>query len=531
MWFIVVVGLEPQLSIFLLNFSMGAGRFRQEARNGITPSGFHYSEKSTKDTNYYHQISNFGFISNHNPLPLRTPYLLLTFANPLNVPKAYLAFLNRESALVYQHLEHLALEDKCDVNRIPDATVEQVFDTIEKWQKRKDLVLFHYGGHASGEDLFLITESGDSRAANAEGFAELLGSLPSLQLVFLNGCSTKGQVDLLLRKGVKAVIATAAPVQDEMAVDFAGRFYQNLAAGASIGMAFGQARTFLMTKYHHKVLTLEESRSLAFEEVFDDALPWGIYVQKGAESVLEWRLPQEKLNRSQDEIEKENQLNTELLSQINVGLEALKPIGEAARFPQKLVLALVVVLGVGLSLLGYLTWQNQSGAADTFDLSLYFYDGADKSAFIESGVAKVIYDQAPDVAYPIRGGKIELKNLSKNLRGESLKINPAVTGYAEEQIVLTVPKEGNLLEVVLPEKTYQSEIQGSVRNRAGQPVEGAWVIMGKDTSFTNMLGDFEMTVVVPFGQRQRMRIIYNNEEVYNGEETISPNPIHILLRK
>lgn len=53
--------------------------------------------------------------------------------------------------------------------------------------------------------------------ANANGLARLLGQRPNLQLVFLNGCSTEGQVAELLAQGVKVVIATDAPVNDRKA--------------------------------------------------------------------------------------------------------------------------------------------------------------------------------------------------------------------------------------------------------------------------------------------------------------------------
>ena len=39
------------------------------------------------------------------------------------------------------------------------------------------------------------------------GLAQLMGIQKELQLVFLNGCATKGQVEQLFAAGIKAVIA------------------------------------------------------------------------------------------------------------------------------------------------------------------------------------------------------------------------------------------------------------------------------------------------------------------------------------
>ena len=463
----------------------------------------------------------------------RTPYILLTFANPHQVPREYLPFLHRESARVYEALEKFALEDTCDVNRIPDATVEMIFNTIEKWQKRKDLILFHYGGHASGQELLLVTDGGASRAANAQGLAELLGSLPDLQLVFLNGCSTRGQVRLLLEQGVKAVIATSEPVQDQMAVDFASRFYQNLAEGDTIGNSFQQARKFVRAKYNRGVLTPEESRSFLLEmfsrEDDESELPWGIYHQPGGEEVLEWRLPQNKLNRSAAEIEEETRRSNELLDQIRQGIDALRPVREAGERSRRRLFPLAGVLAVVLCLLGYFSWQSFT-ASRTFDLGILMYGDEEKAMPVSEGSVRVIYDGSPEVNYPINGGRIEVKDLSSALRGGEIKLQPSVEGFSEEQVALRVPESGGLLEVVLTPKTFASGISGTVKKADGSPLTGAAVMVGNVKAETNELGDFTMVVPVAYGARQRMRIIHNNIELYNGEEVISPNSIRIMVR-
>lgn len=223
------------------------------------------------------------------------PVILLTFANPLLVPRDYLAALTRESAVLYQHLISYEIEDRCNIDRIEHATVDVIFDTVEAWRRRKDIVLFHYGGHATQEALLFNTAEGGTHAAQAKGLAKLLGSLDSLNLVFLNGCSTRGQVELLLNQGVRAVVATSTPINDQMAGDFADRFYQNLGQGSTIEEAFAQASMFVETKYDYAVQPPQAFRSLTFEEEAEAPreLSWGLYLNEGSEDVLAWRLPQE----------------------------------------------------------------------------------------------------------------------------------------------------------------------------------------------------------------------------------------------
>ena len=120
------------------------------------------------------------------------------------------------------------------------------------FQRHRDrIALFHFGGHADGDRL-LLQSALEPRPAYAEGLATLLGQQRGLKLVFLNGCSTRPQVKRLLDAGVPAVIATARPIDDGVATEFAVAFYQALTTGysgdnrkitggCSLAIAFAQA--------------------------------------------------------------------------------------------------------------------------------------------------------------------------------------------------------------------------------------------------------------------------------------------------
>ena len=103
-------------------------------------------------------------------------------------------------------------------------------------------MIFHYGGHASGDGLFLESAGLEGAVAHAEGLATFLGQRRNLELVFLNGCSTRAQAAGLLEAGVSAVIATARAIEDTVALEFAAAFYSELAAGATLRAAYEAAR-------------------------------------------------------------------------------------------------------------------------------------------------------------------------------------------------------------------------------------------------------------------------------------------------
>jgi hypothetical protein len=73
-------------------------------------------------------------------------------------------------------------------------------------------------------------------------FAQFLGQQKGLELVFLNGCATYEQKELLLEAGVKRVIITDQQINDQTAKQFAAQFYESLGTGSrSVVQAFGEA--------------------------------------------------------------------------------------------------------------------------------------------------------------------------------------------------------------------------------------------------------------------------------------------------
>ena len=149
-------------------------------------------------------------------------------------------------------------------------------------------------GHAGDDHLRLEDAGSGSSDASAMGLAPFLGQQDSLQLVFLNGCATGPQVDMLLENGVKVVIATATKIQDQMATEFAEQFYYALANYATIKRAFDTATTFVRTKYqqHAPIEVFRGGRKGRTSPESSNELPWGLFVADGAEENLEWTLPQ-----------------------------------------------------------------------------------------------------------------------------------------------------------------------------------------------------------------------------------------------
>ena len=217
------------------------------------------------------------------------PVILAAFANDSG---RFLDSLQQESDAISDALRGKKDGGVIDLEVQQGATIARLFDLIGRYGN--DLAVLHYGGHANGSVLDLQAPGGNTEAHGA-GLAQLLGSLPGLKLVFLNGCATQGHVEQLLAAGAPAVIATSAPVEDDIALQFAREFYTALAdpnASRTIDFAFARAKTLVATA---KGTAIEvESRGMS---VGDGAPPqvgaakWGLYATKGKEAALAWTMP------------------------------------------------------------------------------------------------------------------------------------------------------------------------------------------------------------------------------------------------
>ena len=213
--------------------------------------------------------------------------IVLSFANQVD---AHLSLLKEESGEIRSALRPLEKRGFISVEHEESTTIKELSAIF---MDNPDLLtIFHYGGHAGGDELLL-----EDAEASEKGLAQLLGQQKNLKLVFLNGCSTKGQVDTLFAAGVKAVIATSAPINDDKAKDFAIAFYKALSYKQTIKQAFFMAKGTIelrknapeidFRKIGHANEQIASSLAMTSEKML-----WGMYIQPDfEEEVLNFRLP------------------------------------------------------------------------------------------------------------------------------------------------------------------------------------------------------------------------------------------------
>ncbi|MGB0861815.1 MAG: hypothetical protein ACPGXZ_02810 [Saprospiraceae bacterium] len=219
------------------------------------------------------------------------PVIFLTFANDKVDDALYLRNLPKELHGIRTALDKAEKAGLCEVIERTAATVNDIFDTFQDPRYKDRIAMYHYGGHASGNQLMLETLDGGHGASHSEGLVPFLGRQKGLQLVFFNGCSSQEQALELSEAGVPAVVGTSSAIKDDIATELSGRFYNGIASGASINQAWLQAIDILKTKNSTK-----KKKGLKLRRDKGSDFPWSMYIREGAEIVKDWNLPSASKN-------------------------------------------------------------------------------------------------------------------------------------------------------------------------------------------------------------------------------------------
>lgn len=204
------------------------------------------------------------------------PVIYLAFANDQSGnPRHFLRSLQEECNDLQEILNELEDRGLYKVEAESNATPEEILGAFQK-RFRDNIVVLHYAGHAGSNQLFLEGDKAGNNSFYAEGLAQIIEQQKNIKLVFLNGCATRAQADLLMNAGVPVVIATATKIDDENALVFATTFYRGIVGGATIWEAFHEAEGILKAKNK----TVDIFRDLYWDDTLlpgQTELPWKLF--------------------------------------------------------------------------------------------------------------------------------------------------------------------------------------------------------------------------------------------------------------
>lgn len=222
----------------------------------------------------------------------KLPIIFLAFANEQENGHAYLRGLAKEQRAVNRILESAQDQGKCELIVKYNVTIDDVFDTFQKEQNQGRICIFHFAGHANSFQLLMESATGGNQSANADSLIRFLSKQKGLRFVFLNACSTQGQIAQLTEASIPS-IATSQSINDGVATNFAMRFYKGLANNKSLADSFEDASDYVQTS------DIEEGgiRDLYWEgadETITKNLPWEMHTSTADDSLVEWTLEKQR---------------------------------------------------------------------------------------------------------------------------------------------------------------------------------------------------------------------------------------------
>ncbi|MEL6673144.1 MAG: CHAT domain-containing protein [Bacteroidota bacterium] len=169
-------------------------------------------------------------------------------------PFIFLAFADSRQDLPELKEERLALKEMLlgsfQVIDWDSATQGRVVDVFRVY--KSDIRVFHFSGHANGEQIQLLSNSDGRSGGYIKGLAKFIGQQKGVELVFINGCSSEGQVSYFKKAGIPAVIATTHDIGDAYARQFATLFYESfISVGGKIPLreAFNEAENLMKARF------------------------------------------------------------------------------------------------------------------------------------------------------------------------------------------------------------------------------------------------------------------------------------------
>jgi hypothetical protein len=203
----------------------------------------------------------------------------------ISTPKGYreLAEADEEWRRLGAALEPLQRRGLIEVERLERPTPEALEARLRNGQPVHILHFVGHGGFSElrGEGVLVFEdEAGNGVPMGGPTLAYLLQDHPSLRLAVLNACNGArashentfaGTAQVLVQRGVPAVIAMQSEVMDETACGFAEKFYQGLAAGLPVDACVGEVRRALAAEHNPEwgtpvlYLRATDGRLFAFE--------------------------------------------------------------------------------------------------------------------------------------------------------------------------------------------------------------------------------------------------------------------------
>lgn len=246
---------------------------KEKNRNGFSPS-----ESVLEGGKFNDKILDFldlidGNVKIKESLIVENEKIRILFlsANPIDTSKLQ---LDSEFVEIKKLIQNSPEKDKFELYLDTNITPSKLQDAIQTYKPN----IFHFSGHGFGtgelnteegkrnvnqppalSGLMIEDKYGKSKVLSQsalDGLFELVADEADVEVVILNACYSAEQATTI-KKHIKNVIGMTDTIKDKSAITFATGFYQALANGKSVEMAFKYGRNLIALEglnEEHKVI-------------------------------------------------------------------------------------------------------------------------------------------------------------------------------------------------------------------------------------------------------------------------------------
>ncbi|MEI2693307.1 MAG: CHAT domain-containing protein [Anaerolineae bacterium] len=185
-------------------------------------------------------------------------HILVVMATPTDLPRLD---SEQEWSVLHNALRHQIKLGAVTLERLEMASLPALQASL----RTRPYHVLHYIGHGAVQEsdgqgvLMLCGSDGRAAPARAHDLALVVGDVPSLRLVVLNGCQGalisranpfSGVAQALVQRGTPAVVAMQTTISDQAAIALTREFYTALTNGQPVDVALTEARKAIAIHLH-----------------------------------------------------------------------------------------------------------------------------------------------------------------------------------------------------------------------------------------------------------------------------------------
>jgi hypothetical protein len=145
--------------------------------------------------------------------------------------------IDREMREMKKRLREADHRDSIEFDWRPATRLSDLVQLLN--EVRPDVI--HFSGHSTEEGIVLEDVDGNAQLMHAGQIAALLSTMSkNIRLAVFNSCESATHADAACNF-LEAAIGMETPIHDDVAMVFAGQFYNSLAFGSSVEEAFNEA--------------------------------------------------------------------------------------------------------------------------------------------------------------------------------------------------------------------------------------------------------------------------------------------------